>query len=146
MNQVVALFSIVTGILVLTVGFGFHWIGQLISLTNRELAIRIGIWEKDLRPEYEVYENAIMVADVAIGWIYGIAGIGLILGTTWGFRLAWIPGVVMVYHSLGFWFWTRNQMKAGDQTTTTRQPIRSVWFAANFTTGIFAIILAWTMG
>jgi len=31
-----------------------------------------------------VYDNAIAVADIAIGWIYGIAGAGLIPGISWG--------------------------------------------------------------
>jgi len=29
--------------------------------------MRIGIWEKDNLTEYEVYENAMAVADIAIG-------------------------------------------------------------------------------
>ena len=71
--------GIITGILILIVGFGFHWIGQIISVVNRDLAIRNGIWEKGNLPEYEVYENAIAVVDVLIGWIYGIAGAALLL-------------------------------------------------------------------
>ena len=73
--------NIVAGVLVLVVGFGFHWIGQLLSLLNWDLATRIGIQEEGLLPEYRVYEHAIAVADVVMGWIYGFAGIGLVLGT-----------------------------------------------------------------
>jgi hypothetical protein len=39
--------SIITGILVFIMGFDFHWIGQSISIMNRNLAMRIGIREKD---------------------------------------------------------------------------------------------------
>jgi hypothetical protein len=54
MDQILLYAGIITGVLVLVVGFGFHWIGQLISLTDRELAVRIGIWEKEMPPEYGV--------------------------------------------------------------------------------------------
>lgn len=134
--------GITAGALILIVGFGFHWIGQLISLINRDLAIRIGLWEAGMPPEYEVYENAIAVADVAIGWIYGIVGIGLILGAQWGYTLAWIPGVILIYHSISFWFWTGNQKKAGHQLTFTKNPARAGWFLANFITGMLAVTVA----
>jgi hypothetical protein len=143
MNSVFPYAAGIAGVLVLIVGFGFHWIGQLISLTNRDLAKKIGIWEKDGIPEYEVYDNAMAVADVAIGWVYGIAGAGLILGTSWGYELAWVPGTVMVYHSLGFWFWTANQKKAGHHLEFTKMPARICWFMANFVTGALAIAVAW---
>lgn len=133
----------ITGVLILIVGFGFHWAGQLISLVNRDLAIKIGIWEPGMPPEYAVYENAIAVADVAIGWIYGIAGIGLILGTGWGFTLAWLPGAILLYHSLSFWFWTKNQKNAGHHLAFTKSPAREGWFLANFITGILAVMVAW---
>ncbi|HOP68067.1 MAG TPA: hypothetical protein PLM96_07750 [Methanoregulaceae archaeon] len=38
------------GILVLLMGFCFHWVGLFISIVNRNLAMRIGIWEKDNLP------------------------------------------------------------------------------------------------
>ena len=134
--------TLLTGILVLIVGFGFHWIGQLISLANPDLAKRLGILEKDTLPEYEVYENAIAIADVAIGWTYGIAGAALILGIPSGFRLAWIPGVVLLYHSISFWFWTTNQKRAGHHLPFTREPVKTCWFLANFITGTLAISVA----
>ncbi|MCU0630640.1 MAG: hypothetical protein MUF37_05780, partial [Methanoregulaceae archaeon] len=118
------------------------WIGQLTSLVNRDFAIRVGIWEADMPPEYEVYENAIAVADVAIGWVYGIAGAGLILGVQWGYTLAWIPGVILLYHSISFLSWTGNQKKAGRYLTFTKNPARAGWFLANFITGALAITVA----
>lgn len=136
--------NIIAGILVLIVGFGFHWIGQLIALVDRDLAIRIGIWEAEMPPDYQVYENAIATADVTIGWIYGIAAIGLILDTPWGITLAWVPGVVLVYHSLCFWFWTGNQKKAGHNLEFTKTPARIGWTLANLITGMLAIMVAWT--
>jgi len=133
--------NIVVGILIFIVGFGLHFIGQLISLVNREFAVRIGIWEKDMIPEFEVYERAIAVADVMIGWIYGIAAVGLILNAPWGYKLVWIPGVILVYHSLSFWFWVGNQNKLGHPLITNR--LRITWFIANLVTGVLAIIVAW---
>ena len=140
-NEVFPHANLVVGLLVIIVGFGFHWVGQLISLLIWDFATRIGLQEKGLSPEFKVYEHAIAVADVAIGWIYGIAGIGLLLGTDWGFKLAWIPGVVMIYHALSFWFWTRNQNKLG--TRLVKQPLRIIWTLINGVTGILAVLLAW---
>lgn len=134
--------STITGILILIVGFGFHWLGQLISLLDRDLAIRAGIWEAAMPEEYEVYENAIAIADVVIGWIYAIAGIGLILGTSWGYTLAWVPGIILVYHSLCFWSWTGNQKSAGQYLAFTKNPARVAWFLANLITGLLAVVAA----
>jgi hypothetical protein len=142
MFDLIPFVGIITGVLVLIVGFGFHWAGQLISLLDRGLAIRIGLWETGMPREYEVYENAIAVADIAIGWIYGIAGVGLILGAGWGYTLAWIPGVILIYHSISFWFWTGNQKKAGHYLTFTKNPARAGWFLANFITGALSIMVA----
>jgi hypothetical protein len=141
MNQIFPYANIIAGVLVLIVGFLFHWVGQLICLLNWEFATKIGVAEKGLIPEYRVYEKAIAVADVFIGWIYCIAGIGLILGTTWGIKLAWFPGVIFVYHSLSFWFWSKNQRKAGHRFMP--DSARIIWFLANFITGILAILIAW---
>ena len=133
--------NIIVGILIFIVGFGLHFIGQLISLVNREFAVRIGIWEKGMIPEFEVYERGIAVADVMIGWIYGIAAVGLILNAPWAYKLAWIPGVIMVYHSLSFWFWVGNQNKLGHPLNTNR--FRITWFTANLVTGVLTILVAW---
>jgi hypothetical protein len=132
----------VTGVLVLIVGFLFHWIGQLISLLNWDLATRIGLQEAALSPEYKVYEHAIAAADVALGWIYGLAGLGLVLGTPWGYKLAWFPGVVLVYHSISYWFWTGNRRKAGHGLVA--DSTRIGWPLANFVTGALAILVAWS--
>ncbi len=141
MNQLFPYANVVGGILVLLVGFVFHWIGQLISLLNWEFAMKIGLQEKEAPLEYRAYEHGIAVADVALGWIYGIAGVGLILGTPWGYKLAWLPGVVLLYHSIFFWFMTRNRRKSGYLLIETSP--RIVWFLANFITGFFTILVAW---
>ena len=52
MNHVFPYDNIVVGILILIVGFGFHWIGQLISIVNWELAIKLGIQESNMPKEY----------------------------------------------------------------------------------------------
>lgn len=141
MNQVFPYANIITGILILVVGFVFHWIGQLISILNWDFATKIGIQEIGMPPEYKVYEHGTAIADAAIGWIYGIAGVGLILGTQWSFRLAWVPGVVMIYHSISFLFISRNQRKAGHRFM--HDSIRVAWFLANSITGALAILVAW---
>jgi hypothetical protein len=133
--------NILAGVLVLIVAFGFHFIGQLISLLDWDLATRLGIAEKGMLPEYRAYENGMILADVLLGWIYGLAGVGLILGTSWSFKLAWFPGVVMIYHSIGFWFWSRNREKAGHQYQSKSTKIG--WFLANLITGILTVLVAW---
>jgi hypothetical protein len=133
--------GVIAGVLVLVVGFGFHFIGQLISLVDRDVAIRLGLWEAGMPESYSVYENAIAVADVALGWVYGIAGAGLITGARWGYVLGLIPGAILLYHSISFWFWTRNQKNAGQHLTFTKNPARSGWFLANFVTGALTVVV-----
>jgi hypothetical protein len=92
-------------------------------------------------PEFKVYEHVIAVADVLIGWILGIAAVGLILDISWIYELAWFPGVIMIYHSLSYWFWKGNQNKIGMQTTINR--FRITWFLLNLGTGILSILIVW---
>ena len=134
--------NIIVGILIFIVGFMLHWIGQLISLINWDFATKIGLQEKKALPEYKVYEHATAIADAIIGWVYGIAAVGLILNASWAFKLAWVPGVIMIYHSLNFWFYIGNQNKSGHPTTSNT--FRIVWFLANLITGVLAIWLAWS--
>lgn len=140
-NQIIPYSNIIVGILIFIVGFIFHWVGQLISVINWNYATKIGLQEKKLLPEYKVYEHAIAVADVMIGWIYGIAAVGLILNTSWGYKLAWIPGIILIYHSISYWFWKGNQNKSGHKITSNS--FRIVWFLLNFITGILCILIIW---
>ena len=87
-----------------------------------------------------MYERAIAFADVLIGWIYGIASIGLIANVSWGYTLAWIPGVVFIYHALFFWVMKGNQNKSGNQISSNG--FRITWFLVNFITGILAVLIA----
>lgn len=144
MNQIFPYANVVTGILVLIVGFGIHWIAQLISIINWEFAIKIGIVEKGMPREFKVYEHAIAMADVLIGWIYGIAGVGLILDIPWSYELLWFPGVIFIYHGISVWFWMGNQKKIGYQLVS--DSFRIIWSSLNFITGILAIIVAWQAG
>ncbi len=144
MNELFPYANTITGLLVLIVGFLFHWVGQLISIVNWELAVRIGLQEKDMPREYKVYEHAIAKADVALGWLHGVAGVGLVLGCDWGPRLAWIPGVVFVYHGLSAAFWHQNQKSWGVQITP--DSVRVVWCTLNIATGILAAFVAWNAG
>jgi hypothetical protein len=141
-DQIFPYAHIVAGVLVLAIGFGFHWIGQLLSVLNWDLATRIGIQEAGLLPDYRVYEHAIAAADVALGWIYGLAGLGLLLGAKWGYQLAWFPGVVLVYHSISYWFWTGNRDRAGHKLVS--DSMRIGWSVANLVAGGLAILVAWS--
>ena len=141
MNQIFPYANIVTGILVLIVGFVFHWIGQLITIINWEFATKVGLQEKGMPREFKVYEHAIAVADVSIGWIYGIAGVGLIMDIPWSYKLLWFPGIILIYHGISVWFWMGNQKKIGYQLTT--DSFRIIWSSLNIITGILATIIAW---
>ena len=94
--------------------------------------------------EFKNYEHAIAVADTCIGWVYGVAGVGLLMGASWGYKLAWLPGAILVYHAISFWAWTGNHRRAGFDLSTTRSPFRGAWTMANLVTGGLAILLAWT--
>ena len=135
--------NVVAGVCLLIVGFGFHWLGQGLSIANWDLAERWGLQEAGAPPEYKVYEHAIAVADVAVGWIYGLAGVGLLMGAPWGYKLAWIPGGILVYHAISFWAWTGNQLRAGQDLPTGRQPFRTGWTVANLLTGLLSLLVAW---
>ena len=141
MNYLFPYDNIVIGILIFIIGFIFHWIGQLLSVINWNYATKLGLQESGMPKEYKVYEHATALADSLIGWTYGIASIGLFLNASWGYKLAWIPGVILVYHSFSFWFWTMNRNKDGNKLESTT--LRIGWTFANITTGILAIILAW---
>ena len=134
--------NIVIGVLIFIVGFCFHWIGQLVSVINWEFASKIGLQEPKLTKEYKVYEHAVAIADSLIGWIYGFAALGLILNVSWGYKLAWFPGIILLYHSLSFWFWTSNRNRDGNKLESNT--MRIGWSLSNFVTGILAILLAWT--
>jgi hypothetical protein len=50
--------------------------------------------------------------------------------------------VVLVYHTIGFWFWTANRRRAGHALMSS--PVRIGWAIANGLTGLLAILVAWT--
>lgn len=133
--------NILAGILILIIGFIFHFIGQLISVINWERAVKLGVAEKDMKGEYKDYEYGMGMADVIIGWIYLIIGMGLILGESWSFKLAWVPGVIFIYHSISFYFWSQKQEQRGYKYRSTTGKIG--WFLVNFVSGILIITVAW---
>jgi hypothetical protein len=133
--------NIVTGILIFIVGFCLHWIGQLVSVINWDFATKIGLQESKLPKEYKVYEHGIAVADSLIGWSYGIAAVGLLLDVPWGYKLAWIPGAILIYHGLSFWFWTKNRNRDGNKLES--DALRIGWTIVNLITGLLTILLAW---
>ncbi len=141
MKQLFPYANTITGILVLIIGFVFHWIAQLISFINWEFATKIGVQEKGMPKEFKVYEHAIAGADVLIGWVYGIAGIGLILDYSWSYKLLWFPGIILIYHGISVWFWMGNQKKIGYQLATNK--FRIIWSAINIITGALATMIAW---
>ena len=92
------------GVSVLVVAFLFHWIGHWMSVLNWDLAARSGLQEEALLPAYKVYGHAIATAGVALGWICGIARLGLLMDTRKGYKLAWFPGEFLEYHCISYQF------------------------------------------
>jgi len=133
--------NIVAGVFLLLIGFGIHCLAQLLSVVNWDLGMRLGLQEKRLLPEYKVYEHAIAVADAAIGWVYGIAAVGLLLDAEWGYKLAWIPGSILVYHSISAWVWENNRRAAGHRYWP--ESLRITWCGANFIIGLLTLAVAW---
>lgn len=144
MTEIFPFSNLVTGILVLIIGFVFHWLAQLISLINWNFAIKIGLQEKSMLKEFKVYEHAIASADVLIGWIYGIAGIGLILNLEWSYKLLWFPGIILIYHGICVWFWMSNQKNIGYKLVSDN--FKLIWSTINIITGVLATITAWQIG
>ena len=136
--------NIVAGILIFIVGFCGHWLGQLVSVLDWEFATKLGLQEKKLLPEYRVYEHAIAVADVALGWLYGVAAVGLLIDADWGYKLAWIPGSILTYHSICAWVWEGNRRADGHRLWP--ESLRTGWCGANMITGVLALLVAWSGG
>lgn len=132
--------NIVAGILVLIVGFIFHWLGQVISVLNWDFATRLGLQERSLLPEYKVYEYSIAAADSLLAWVYGVAAVGLVINAPWGFKLAWIPGFALIYHGISAWVWEGQRRKAGHKLCS--DTMRIAWSSANILTGAMALIVA----
>lgn len=141
MNDIFPYSTIIAAILIFIVGFVFHWLGQLTSIINWEFATSKGLQEQGQPREYKVYEHGIAVADSLIGWIYGVAAIGLLLNTDWGYKLALFTGAILVYHSFSYWFWTKNQRKEGQILVANK--FRIIWFLANSITGLLGILVGW---
>jgi len=134
--------NIVAGVLIFIVGFCFHWLGQLVSVLNWDIATRLGLQEKQLPSEYKVYEHAIAVADTGMGWLYGVAAVGLMLNAEWGYKLAWIPGSILLYHAISAWVWEANRRASGHRLWGNS--LRIGWCTANAITGVLALLVAWT--
>ena len=141
MNEIFPYAFTITAVLIFITGFLFHWLGQLTSIINWEFATKHGLQEKGLPKEYKVYEHAIGVADSWIGWIYGLTVLGLILGTDWGIKLCLMSALVLIYHALSYWFWTRNRRRDGNKLSSDTERIS--WFSLNIITGLLAVTVAW---
>lgn len=116
--------NILFGVLVLLVGFVFHWMEQALSVFNWDLTRRLGLQEKEALPEYRVYEHAIAVADTSIGWLYGLAGVGPLFEESWGYKLSRVPGVLFVYHGISF---LDLDAEPTQSWSPARQPIAQGW-------------------
>lgn len=81
------------------------------------------------------------MADSLIGWIYGIAAIGLFLSVSWGNKLGWIPASIFIYHSINYWFRNLNRNRDGNKLVSNS--VRIAWSLTNFVTGLLTIFVAW---
>ena len=131
-------------------GFIISSSALILSEGEREIDIQVNLEKTSSRKIFwslleQIAKNKgvsldIAFADVLIGWTYGIAAIGLIFNFSWGYTLAWIPGVVFIYHALFFWVMKGNQNKSGNKISNNG--FRVTWFLANLITGFLAILIA----
>ena len=131
--------NILAGGLVLIVGFGIHWLNQLSLFLNWELMPRHG-FGINLADSPKGYDRFIAISDITLGWMYGIIGIGLFMGTDWGYLLSWIPGVILTLEGISYWIVTSGKHvheKSYSYFT------RIEWSALNLVSGLFIIAVAW---
>ena len=76
-----------------------------------------------------------------MAWVYGVAAVGLPLGPDWGYRVAWVPGSLLVYHSLYAWHRETDRRAAGKGVGSDTFGL--AWCSANFTTWDLAVAAAW---
>ena len=131
--------NVLAGTLVLIVGFGIHWLSQVSLFLNWELMPRHG-FGINIASNPKGYDRFIAISDVTIGWMYGIIGVGLFLGTGWGYLLAWIPGVILTLEGIGYWITTS---KKHNPIVKDTYFTRIEWSALNLVTGLFVILIAW---
>lgn len=130
---------IIGGVLILIVGFGFHFLGQLMGFLH---------WEPELKHSFIInmpikstgYEHLVAVSDIAIGWSYAIIGMGLYLGRPWGYTLAWIPGIILLLEGSSFLTWCcLKKVQKPDLSLLERVE----WGSLNIVSGLFIILIAW---
>jgi len=131
--------NILAGVLVLIVGFGIHWLNQLSLFLNWELMPRHG-FGINLADSPEGYDRLIAISDMVIGWLYGIIGIGLFMGTEWGLTLAWLPGIILTLEGISYWIVTGKKHPRGKKYPYFT---RIEWSALNLITGLYIIAVAW---
>ena len=133
--------NVLTAILLLIVGFGLHFVSQFISILDWERACRIGLQDKNIPPDALHYEHGTATADVAIAWIYGVAAIGLMMNAPWGYKLAFIPVSILLYHGMCAWEWERDRRAAGKGIWT--DGFRLARCGANILAGLAVLVVAW---
>ena len=131
---------IIAGIIILIVGFGFHFLGQLMGFLY---------WEPELKHSFIInmpikakgYAHIVAISDVAIGWSYAIIGMGMYIGKSWSYTLAWIPGIILFLEGISFWTW-RNQNNRPAQDLSLTERIE--WSGLNIVSGLFILLVAWS--
>ena len=141
MNELFPYAHIIAAVLILIIGFGYHWLGQIARLLNWQPASYKGLQEFDEPYRSKTFQHATAETDVTIGWIYGVIGFGLFLGSSWAFTAAWVPGILFIYHAINYWFWTGDEKKEGQEVVS--KMIRIEWTLSNLLTGILCISIAW---
>jgi hypothetical protein len=75
-----------------------------------------------------------------MGWLYGVAVVGLLLNAEWDYKLAWIPGSILLYHAISASVREVNRRTAGHRFWSNS--LRIGWYTANAVTGVFALLVA----
>ncbi len=137
MSQLFPYANTVVGALIL--GFGFRWIAQVGSLLNWGFAERIGLQDKRASPEDQLRMRNIAVLEATTDWTFGVAGIRLILGASWGPLLVWIPGVVLIFRGVRLWAWHPSRHGSGSEFVGAGK--RAIWCLGRLLVGSVAVAI-----
>jgi hypothetical protein len=74
--------------------------------------------------------------------VYGVAAVGLPPASDWGYKLAWVPGSLLVFHSRCAWHWEIDDRRAAGQGIRT-DPFGLAWCPANLISQACADAAAW---
>jgi len=132
---------IASGVLLLTIGFGRHWVWQLVYVLRSRTASSNPETKRSEATESLESLRRLALVEITTGWIHAISGVGVVTVSMWGARLAWISGVLLIL--LGLARWTVSARAASAAETHASRGVVALWGLVSLSTGGLAIAVAW---